>query len=116
MGRDRHVLRGRLAEGANGPTTPEADAVLTERGIFIIPDILCNAGGVVVSYFEWVQGLQAFFWDEEEVNRQLERILIRAFDEVMPCAEKENLDCRTAAQVLAIERVADANRTRGFYP
>ena len=105
-----------LAEGANGPTTPEADDVLRDKGIFIIPDVLCNGGGVVVSYFEWVQDLQSFFWPEEEINQQLERHVVGAFQRVLAEAERLKIDNRTAAQVLAIRRVAEATMIRGIYP
>ncbi len=105
-----------IVEGANGPTLPEADDILNDRGILVVPDILANAGGVTVSYFEWVQGLQEFFWDEDEVYRRLERILIRAYDGVMHTKEVYGVDMRTAAQITAIDRVAQATITRGFYP
>ncbi|NJN18085.1 MAG: Glu/Leu/Phe/Val dehydrogenase [Oscillochloris sp.] len=105
-----------IVEGANGPTTPEADQILTERGVTIVPDILANAGGVIVSYFEWVQGLQEFFWHEEDVNDKLERIIVGAFDQVWTIAEERRLPLRTAAYLLAVERVAEANVTRGVYP
>jgi glutamate dehydrogenase (NAD(P)+) len=105
-----------LAEGANGPTTPEADAILLDKGVFIIPDILCNAGGVIVSYFEWVQGLQAFFWEEEEVTKRMERFMVHSFHDVYQESQRLKIDTRTAAQVLAIGRVADAHMTRGLYP
>lgn len=105
-----------LAEGANGPTTPEADDLLNDKGVFVIPDILCNGGGVVVSYLEWVQDLQSFFWDEAEINRQLERHVVNAFKRVIGEAQQRKVDYRTAAQVLAIRRVAEALMIRGIYP
>jgi glutamate dehydrogenase (NAD(P)+) len=105
-----------VIEGANGPTTPSADTILNERGISVVPDILANAGGVIVSYFEWVQGLQEFFWTEEDVNDKLERIIVGAFDQVWAMAESRKVPLRTAAYLLAVQRVADANITRGVYP
>lgn len=105
-----------IAEGANGPTTPEADAILYDRGIFVIPDILCNAGGVTVSYFEWVQDLQSFFWHEGQINSELERIMVRSFDEVFRIGQEKGIDMRLAAYVLGVKRVAEATMTRGIYP
>lgn len=105
-----------IVEGANGPTTPEADDIFQKNGVLVVPDILANSGGVIVSYFEWVQDLQSFFWDETEIFRQLERIMIRAYDLTVRTAEEHSIDMRTAAQVAAIKRVADAMKTRGFYP
>jgi glutamate dehydrogenase (NAD(P)+) len=115
--KNAHNVKAKIVvEAANGPTTPEADDILNERGIFIVPDILANAGGVVVSYFEWVQDLQAFSWDKDEVFRQLQRILIRSYDNTQQMAEKHKVDMRMAAQITAIQRVADAMALRGFYP
>jgi glutamate dehydrogenase (NAD(P)+) len=105
-----------LAEGANGPTTPEADPLLKARGVLVVPDILANAGGVTVSYFEWVQDLQSFFWNEPEIDARLERILSRAFDAVWECAEQHGTDLRMGALVLAVGRVAEATMLRGVYP
>ena len=105
-----------VAEAANGPTTPGSDKVLHEKGIFVIPDILCNAGGVTVSYFEWVQDLYGFFWTEPEVNRYLERTMTSAFSDVYTMAEKYHVDMRTGAYILAVSRVAEATRVRGIFP
>ncbi len=105
-----------VAEGANGPTIPEADDILFDKGIMVIPDILCNAGGVTVSYFEWVQDLQAFFWTESEINDRLRQIMVRSFNEVLKVAREKQVNMRTAAYILAIKRVADATLIRGIYP
>lgn len=105
-----------VVEAANGPTLPEADDILADRDIMLVPDVLANAGGVIVSYFEWVQDLQAYFWDEDAIFTQLDRILARSFAETMQTAEQHRVDLRTAAQILAIERVASAVQTRGIYP
>ena len=107
-----------LAEGANGPTTPEADEVLNQRRgeIFVIPDILCNAGGVVVSYFEWVQDLQQFFWDESEVMAKLYQVLDKAFAQVMARVDRDKVPHRTAAMAIGVEKVRDAKMARGLFP
>jgi len=105
-----------IIEGANGPTTPEADDILNDKGVYIVPDILANSGGVIVSYFEWVQDLQAFFWGKSAVFENLERILSAAYQTTQHTSERLNIDMRTAAQVTAIQRVANALSTRGIYP
>ena len=112
----RDVKAKLIVEGANGPTTPEADAIFRERDIFVVPDILANAGGVTVSYFEWVQDLQSFFWSEHEVNQKLKAILSRAFSEVLKTKLEKKLDMRMAAYCRAVSRVAGATRERGLYP
>ncbi len=105
-----------VAEGANGPTTPEADDILHENGVHIVPDILCNSAGVTVSYFEWVQDLQHFFWDVGEITKRLEKVIEHAFGEVFALRQQHQVDMRTAAQMLAVKRVSDALVTRGIYP
>jgi glutamate dehydrogenase (NAD(P)+) len=104
-----------LCEGANGPTTPLADEILAKNKVFVIPDILANAGGVTVSYFEWVQDRQGFFWNEELVNTRLEEIMVGSFNAVTAYGEKHKVDNRTAAYMLALDRVASAMKLRGFY-
>jgi glutamate dehydrogenase (NAD(P)+) len=103
-------------EGANGPVTPTADEILEERDVLILPDVLANAGGVVVSYFEWVQGLQEYFWKETEVNARLNDITTRAFNETWRVHEQSGVSMRMAAYGLAVQRVAEATTTRGLYP
>jgi glutamate dehydrogenase (NAD(P)+) len=112
----RRVKARIIAEAANGPTTPGADAILYKKGAMVLPDILANAGGVTVSYFEWVQDLQELFWDEDEVNARLEKVMVRAFHDVYQMAMKHRVDMRTGAYMLAIERVATATRVRGIWP
>lgn len=116
-GENAHAVKAKLiVEGANGPTTPEADQILGDRGILAVPDILANAGGVVVSYFEWVQDLQNFFWEEGEVNNKLERIMRNAYKAVEATMDEHKVGMRTAAHIIGVKRVADATITRGIFP
>jgi glutamate dehydrogenase (NAD(P)+) len=111
-----HRLRTKiLCEGANGPSTHVADAILADKGIFVIPDILANAGGVTVSYFEWVQDRQGYFWNEQMVNDRLEEIMVNSFQDVVAYAQKHGVNNRLAAYMLSLDRVAAAIRTRGIY-
>jgi len=105
-----------VVEGANGPITRKADAVVNEKGIHVIPDILANSGGVIVSYFEWVQGIQSFFWDEDEVNRHLKRIMLRSFSEVWDLSRKENISMRDSAFMNGVSKIARALELRGIFP
>ena len=105
-----------IVEGANGPTTPEADEILKDRGVTVVPDILANAGGVTVSYFEWVQDIQAYYWSEDEVNERLRMIMERSYVDVLAVAEEHKVPMRTAATILGVGRVAEAHRTRGLFP
>jgi glutamate dehydrogenase (NAD(P)+) len=105
-----------VTEAANGPTTPDADQILANKGCLVVPDILANAGGVTVSYFEWVQDLQSFFWGKEEITQRLEMIINRAFDAVLEEADRYHCNMRLAANMLAISRVAEATQIRGIYP
>jgi len=115
--RNAGQIKARLiAEGANGPTTPEADRILDQRGVFVIPDVLCNAGGVTVSYFEWVQDRDAYFWTADEVYARLRRVMVSAFHAVLRTSQEHDVDLRLAAQMLGVSRVAEAVRVRGIYP
>jgi glutamate dehydrogenase (NAD(P)+) len=105
-----------IAEGANGPITANAMKELEDRGVFIIPDILCNAGGVIVSYFEWVQGLQSFFWSEAEVNRKLGDVMEKAFNKVVDIQAQHKCGMKTAALIASIERISKAMLLRGLFP
>jgi glutamate dehydrogenase/leucine dehydrogenase len=111
-----HVQARTIVEAANGPTTPKADEILRDNGVTILPDILANAGGVTVSYFEWVQGLDNYFWDRKRVQDELQRIMEKAFDEVNAKADEADCDYRTAAYAIAIGRVVDACRLKGLFP
>lgn len=105
-----------IGEAANGPTTPEADRILYEKGVLVLPDILANAGGVTVSYFEWVQDNYSFFWKEKDVNANLQEVMVKAFSEVLEASKKYKIDMRRAAYVLAVDRVTEAIRVRGIFP
>jgi glutamate dehydrogenase (NAD(P)+) len=104
-----------ICEGANGPTAAAADDILASKGIFVIPDILANAGGVTVSYFEWVQDRGGYFWDEDTVNQRLERIMEQSFEQVASMSDRHQVSMRAASYMLAIERVAEVHRLRGLY-
>jgi glutamate dehydrogenase (NAD(P)+) len=105
-----------IIEGANGPTTPDADHILEQRGVVVVPDILANAGGVTVSYFEWVQDIQSFFWEEGEINQKLERVMRKAFAQTAEQADAHRTSLRMGAYLVAVKRVADATSVRGIYP
>ncbi|OHC06301.1 MAG: glutamate dehydrogenase, partial [Planctomycetes bacterium RIFOXYC2_FULL_41_27] len=105
-----------IVEGANGPTTPEADKILKDKKVFLVPDILANAGGVTVSYFEWVQDIQYYFWSEEDIQKKLKDVMVGTFNRVLALANKKGVDMRTAALMLGIGRVAEAKKMRGLYP
>jgi glutamate dehydrogenase (NAD(P)+) len=105
-----------VVEGANGPTTPDADQILADNGVLVVPDILANSGGVAVSYFEWVQDQQAYFWTEDEVNDRLKALMERAYGQVSALAAERKVSMRTAAQMIGVGRVAEAHRTRGLFP
>jgi glutamate dehydrogenase (NAD(P)+) len=112
----REIKAKMVIEAANGPTTDAADAILNERGVFVVPDILANAGGVVVSYFEWVQDLQSFFWEESEVNQRLQRIMVNAFNSITSLSQSRSVPMREAAYIVALQRVMNAISARGIYP
>ena len=105
-----------VLEGANGPTVPEADDILAERGVLVVPDVICNAGGVTVSYFEWVQDFSSFFWDEDEINARLDRIMMNALHQIWDTADKHRITLRTATYAVACERILTARQERGLYP
>jgi glutamate dehydrogenase (NAD(P)+) len=105
-----------IVEGANGPVTNAATKILTKRGVFIAPDVIANGGGVIVSYFEWVQDIMSFFWDEEEINNRLKTIIHKAFDQGFKMHEEKNVDMRSAAMAVAIQRLEKAMLLRGLYP
>jgi glutamate dehydrogenase (NAD(P)+) len=105
-----------VIEGANGPTTADGDRIMQERGVYVVPDIVANSGGVIVSYFEWVQDLQSFFWEESEVNQKLEKIIKRSFHEVTAIQDRDGMSMREAAYVLAVNRVVEATTVRGIFP
>ncbi|MDO8670295.1 MAG: Glu/Leu/Phe/Val dehydrogenase [Dehalococcoidia bacterium] len=116
-GSNANQIKARIVvEGANGPTTPEADRILVDRGVLLLPDILANAGGVLVSYFEWVQDIQAFFWNVGVINARLQSIMVRSYRDVAAMAQREKTDLRTAAYLVAVARVAEATALRGIYP
>lgn len=105
-----------VLEGANGPTYPTADDVLLSRGVTVVPDVICNAGGVTVSYFEWVQDMASYFWSEDEINERLDKLMIQAIEDVWNTSEEKSCSLRTAAYILACERILKARKERGIFP
>ena len=116
VGRAERISARLVLEGANGPTVPQADDVLARRGIIVVPDVICNAGGVIVSYFEWVQDFVSYFWTLDEINSRLDKILIDAFTHIWQTAEQHRVPLRTAAFIVACSRVLLARQDRGLYP
>ncbi|HUD33499.1 MAG TPA: Glu/Leu/Phe/Val dehydrogenase [Variovorax sp.] len=114
--RARRTTARLVLEGANGPTVPTADDILAERGVLVVPDVICNAGGVTVSYFEWVQDFSSFFWDEDEINVRLDRIMMNALNQIWDTADKHKISLRTATYAVACERILTARAERGLYP
>ncbi|MDD0810529.1 Glu/Leu/Phe/Val dehydrogenase [Curvibacter sp. RS43] len=115
-GRAQRIQARLVLEGANGPTVPEADDILASRGVLVVPDVICNAGGVTVSYFEWVQDFSSFFWDEDEINQRLDRIMVNALNQIWDTADKHRITLRTATFAVACERILTARQERGLYP
>lgn len=105
-----------MLEGANGPTLPAADDILADRGVLVVPDVICNAGGVTVSYFEWVQDFSSFLWSEDEINQRLDRIMIGSLEHIWDTAERHRITLRTATFAVACERILSARKQRGLYP
>lgn len=114
--RARRIKAKLVLEGANGPTYPEADDILIERGVVVVPDVICNAGGVTVSYFEWVQDMASYFWSEDEINQRLDKLMVQAVEDVWGCAHKNSCTLRTAAYILACDRILKARSERGIFP
>jgi glutamate dehydrogenase (NAD(P)+) len=114
--RARRVTAKLVLEGANGPTVPEADDILAERGVLVVPDVICNAGGVTVSYFEWVQDFSSFFWSEDEINLRLDKIMVDALKRIWDTADRHKITLRTATFAVACERILIAREERGLYP
>jgi glutamate dehydrogenase (NAD(P)+) len=115
-GRAKRIKARLVLEGANGPTLPEADDVFVDRGVLVMPDVICNAGGVTVSYFEWVQDFSSFFWSEDEINVRLDKIMVEALNKIWDTADRHKISLRTATFAVACERILQAREERGLYP